>query len=89
VARAVCDPDNVEAEFAVIVRSDLKGRGLGHILLQTLIDYLAQHGTQRIIGYALRENSAMSELARSHAFEIDVPGSDGSVLRLVRNLRSG
>ena len=29
VVRAVTDPDNVEAEFAIIVRSDLKGRGLG------------------------------------------------------------
>ena len=32
VVRAVADPDNVEAEFAIVVRSDLKGRGLGHLL---------------------------------------------------------
>ncbi|MFL6664999.1 MAG: bifunctional acetate--CoA ligase family protein/GNAT family N-acetyltransferase, partial [Rhizobacter sp.] len=28
VVRAVADPDNVEAEFGIIVRSDLKGQGL-------------------------------------------------------------
>jgi acetyltransferase len=29
VTRAISDPDNVDAEFAVLVRSDLKGLGLG------------------------------------------------------------
>ena len=29
VVRAIADPDNVTAEFAIIVRSDLKGKGLG------------------------------------------------------------
>jgi acetyltransferase len=89
VARAVCDPDNVEAEFAVIVRSDLKGQGLGHMLMQTLIDYLGQRRTQRIVGYVLRENTAMRDLAQSQGFEIDAPNSDAAVLRLVRSLQSG
>lgn len=29
VVRAIADPDNARAEFAIIVRSDLKGHGLG------------------------------------------------------------
>ncbi len=29
VTRAISDPDNIDAEFAVLVRSDLKGLGLG------------------------------------------------------------
>ncbi|MEJ8827296.1 acetate--CoA ligase family protein, partial [Variovorax humicola] len=36
VARTVSDPDNIEAEFAIIVRSDLKGAGLGRLLLAQL-----------------------------------------------------
>ena len=63
VARAVCDPDNIEAEFAVIVRSDLKGLGLGHLLMDKLIRYLRGHGTQRMQGYVLSENRAMRDLA--------------------------
>ena len=43
-------PDNVEAEFAIIVRSDLKGRGLGQLLLGKMIGYLRAHGTQRMVG---------------------------------------
>jgi len=63
VARAVSDPDNIEAEFAVIVRSDLHGLGLGHLLMDKLIRYLRGHGTQRMLGHVLRENRDMRELA--------------------------
>lgn len=34
MTRAISDPDNVDAEFAVLVRSDLKGLGLGRRLLE-------------------------------------------------------
>src|SRR6185437_6632241 len=33
VARFFADPDNNQAEYAVTVRSDLKGRGLGYLLM--------------------------------------------------------
>src|SRR5690606_35557793 len=48
VVRAVADPDNVEAEFAITVRSDLSGRGLGHLLLDRMVRYLRKNGTQRM-----------------------------------------
>ncbi|MBI3350535.1 MAG: bifunctional acetate--CoA ligase family protein/GNAT family N-acetyltransferase [Burkholderiales bacterium] len=70
VARLVRDPDNVEAEFAVMVRSDLKGQGLGRLLMQALLDYAATRGTQRIVGHVLRENHEMLGLARALGFEI-------------------
>ena len=69
VARLVRDPDNVEAEFAVMVRSELKGQGLGRVLMQALLDYAAARGTQRIVGYVLRENRAMLALTRSLGFQ--------------------
>jgi acetyltransferase len=53
VVRAVADPDNQSAEFAIIVRSDLKGKGLGYILFQKLVDYFRSHGTGEIVGDAL------------------------------------
>lgn len=42
------DPDNIDAEFAVLVRSDLKGLGLGRQLLEKLIAYTQSHGLQRL-----------------------------------------
>jgi acetyltransferase len=86
VARAVIDPDNVDAEFAIIVRSDLKGRGLGHLLMRTLIDCLVQRGTRRLIALVLHENLPMRKLALSHGFELDEAGSDSDALRFVLEL---
>lgn len=83
VVRAVIDPDNLDAEFAILVRSDLKGQGMGHLLMRKMIDYLARRGTQRMIAYVLRENVAMRELARSHGFSIDADASDMDALHVV------
>ncbi|MEO8855524.1 MAG: acetate--CoA ligase family protein, partial [Burkholderiaceae bacterium] len=49
VVRATADPDNIEAEFGIIIRSDLKGQGLGRLLLGKMIGYLRQQGTQRLV----------------------------------------
>lgn len=68
--RGISDPNNEEAEFAVIIRSDMKGRHLGWILMDKLIRYLRANGTQRVVGTILRENNGMLELARSLGFEI-------------------
>ena len=86
VVRAVADPDNIEAEFAIVVRSDLKGRGLGHILLARMIAYLKDKGTRRLVGIVLRENKAMREMALAAGLEIDVAGSDADSLRFVLDL---
>jgi acetyltransferase len=88
VARATSDPDNVEAEFAVIVRSDLKARGLGTLLMAMLEDYLRQRGTKRLFGQVLRENAAMLQLARSEGFEIrDAGERDPDIWVVSKDLR--
>ena len=68
VVRAIADPDNVEAEFGIIVRSEIKGEGLGELLMTQIIDYLRQHGTQRIVATVLNENTRMLQLARDLGF---------------------
>jgi acetyltransferase len=73
--RATVDPDNHTAEFGVIVRSDLKGSGLGHRLMSKMIGYLRARGTHRLVGTVLRINHGMLELARSLGFkEAKTPG---------------
>jgi acetyltransferase len=81
VGRVVADPDNVSAEFAVTVRSDLKGLGLGKMLMQKLVDYCRSRGTREIVGEAMSQNSRVIALARSLGFEV-IPGPEG-----VRQLR--
>ncbi len=67
--RATVDPDNDTAEFGVIVRSDLKGTGLGHRLMRKMIGHLRARGTRQLVGTVFRENTGMLELARSLGFE--------------------
>jgi acetyltransferase len=82
VVRAICDPDNVEAEFAVTVRSDLKRSGLGRLLMQRIVDYLRSRGTQRLVGTTMQENSGMLALARSLGFSVTPDPADPQTWRL-------
>jgi acetyltransferase len=68
VARAVTDPDNTRAEFAIIVRSDLKARGLGHQLMQKLVRYCQARGTRELFGYVLPDNLRMLALGKTLGF---------------------
>ncbi|NHZ80866.1 GNAT family N-acetyltransferase [Massilia sp. CCM 8695] len=79
VARVVCDPDNISAEFAVTVRSDLKGHGLGQLLMEKLIDYCRSRGTREIVGEALPQNTRIAKLARKLGFAVSKSTEDGSI----------
>ncbi|WP_374583955.1 bifunctional acetate--CoA ligase family protein/GNAT family N-acetyltransferase [Pseudoduganella sp.] len=89
VVRAVADPDNQKAEFAIIVRSDLKGKGLGNILFQKLLDYFRSRGTREITGEALSENSGMQQLMRRFGGTVTPSREAGMVdLRLALQLKT-
>jgi len=70
VVRAVTDPENAVAEYGIIVRSDIKGRGLGRLLFEKAIRYCRSRGTQTLVGDVLRENSRMLDLTRQLGFEV-------------------
>ena len=86
VVRAINDPDNETAEFGILVRSDLKGQGLGGLLMKKLIAYLRRHGTRRLVAQALSENDSMLGLAKHLGFELDAdqpePGTRSMSMRL-------
>jgi len=70
-------------EYAVLVRSDLKGRGLGWLLMQTLIEYARAEGLRTIEGQVLRENATMMAMCRELGFSI-VPDPEEPSASLVR-----
>jgi acetyltransferase len=84
--RAVCDPDNQRAEFAIQVSSGWQGKGLGRVLLTKLINYLRDHGTAEVVGQCLRENTAMASLARNLEFEVS-PEAVPDIMALRLSLR--
>ena len=69
VVRALSDPDNEAAEFGVIVRSELKGNGLGLILMRKLIAYQRNQGTARLVANVLDHNDRMLKLAHELGFQ--------------------
>jgi acetyltransferase len=69
------------AEYAVLVRSDMKGRGLGWLLMQTILEYARSEGIRRVEGQVLNENSTMLAMCRELGFAVAAdPDEAGSCL---------
>lgn len=80
VVRAVADPDNNQAEFAITIRSDLKGQGLGTILFRKLVDYFRGRGTAGLTGEALAENVGVQQLVKRFGGRVLAGAEAGTVL---------
>jgi acetyltransferase len=85
VVRVVADPDNQRAEFAIVVRSDLKGQGMGRALLDKMIRYCRARGLKAMVGQVLEANRAMLELAKRFGFE-ERPLGEGGIVEVKLNL---
>jgi acetyltransferase len=70
-------------EYAILVRSDLKGRGLGWLLMQTIIEYARAEGLRAIEGQVLRDNTTMMAMCQELGFSI-VPDPDEASLCVVK-----
>jgi acetyltransferase len=86
VARLMADPDYVKGEYAVIVRSDLKGQGLGWALMQQLIAYAKAEGLREIHGDVLRENTQMLSMCRQLGFEVQGNPADVALAKVILRL---
>ncbi len=70
VVRIAADPDRARAEYAIALRSDLKGIGLGRRLMIRILDYAKARGVGEVFGEIMRENHKMIDLCRSLGFRI-------------------
>lgn len=70
VVRIHADAQYRTAEYAILVRSDLKGRGLGWTLMELIISYARAEGLQRLTGQVLRQNSTMIKMCRELGFDV-------------------
>jgi len=76
VVRLHADANYERGEYAILVRSDLKGRGLGYLLMQMIIDYARAEGLKVIEGQVLGENTAMLAMCRELGFSVSPDPSD-------------
>ena len=76
VVRLHADADYQTGEFGILLRSDLKGRGLGWMLMNLIIEYAREEGLKEITGQVLNENSTMIQMCRELGFQIGVDPDD-------------
>ena len=86
IGRLSCDPDHRTGEYALLVRSDLQGRGLGWDLLKQIIDYARADQIGQIEGIILNENRRMLTMCREFGFSVahhpTEPGLSVAVLEI-------
>jgi acyl-CoA synthetase (NDP forming)/GNAT superfamily N-acetyltransferase len=68
VVRTITDPNNDKAEYAILVRSDMKGQGLGWKLMDKMVQYCRGRRTKEINGLVMRDNKRMLDLVHGLGF---------------------
>ncbi|MGA7431863.1 MAG: bifunctional acetate--CoA ligase family protein/GNAT family N-acetyltransferase [Xanthobacteraceae bacterium] len=76
VVRIHIDADFNNGEYAILVRSDLKGHGLGWLLMQLMIEYARAEGLKCVRGQVLQENTEMLAMCRNLGFKIESDPED-------------
>lgn len=87
IVRLSSDPDKEAAEYGLLVRTDLQGRGLGWALLRHLIDYARADGLGVIEGFILSENTKMLAMGSEFGFKLAPHPSEPGVTVATLKLR--
>ena len=70
VVRLHDDPNGQGAEFAILVRSRLKGHGLGWLMMKHMIAYAKDKRLKTVHGQVLAENVTMLQMCEDLGFHI-------------------
>lgn len=87
VSRLSSDPDKQTAEFAILVRSDKQGQGIGSRLLKQLVDYASASGIGTLWGDVLNENEGMLRMAGEFGFSAVPAPIEPNVQRVTLRLQ--
>jgi acetyltransferase len=79
VARLHSDSRYEKAEYAVLIASDLKGKGLGWALMKLLIDYAGSEGLKNLSGQVLQDNTTMLAMCRELGFSVAGDAQDPGI----------
>jgi RimJ/RimL family protein N-acetyltransferase len=86
LVRLKTELDEMTAEFAILVRSRLKGHGLGWLLMRRVIDYAQEKGLRRVYGDVLVENTTMLQMCAELGFYAEDMGPN--IRRVVLDLEN-
>jgi GNAT superfamily N-acetyltransferase len=73
------DPIHETGDYAILLRSDLKGRGLGWALMQLIIEHAGSEGLKQMSGQILQENADMLKMCRELGFQVVTDAQDRGV----------
>jgi acetyltransferase len=85
--RLHADANYENGEYAILIRSDIKGRGIGWLLMQMIIEYARAEGIRRIEGQVLRENTTMLAMCGELGFHAAQDPNDPGLLDVSLDLR--
>jgi acetyltransferase len=83
------DSAHETGEYAILLRSDLKGKGLGWALMQLIIEYAKSEGLKQISGEILQENAVMLKMCRELGFKVKTDAEDRGVCDVTLVLEGG
>ncbi|MCW2285200.1 acetyltransferase [Rhodoblastus acidophilus] len=86
VVRLMLDADHEKGEYAILLRSDMKGQGLGWKLMKYMIEYARADGIQEIEGQVLSENGPMLSMNQALGFKIMDDPNEHGVKKVVLDL---
>jgi acetyltransferase len=76
------DANYETGEYAILLRSDVKGRGLGWKLMELIICYARAEGLKRIEGQVLADNIAMLQMCRALGFTVTADPHEINILNV-------
>ncbi len=89
VARLIADADGGEAEYAILLRKDHKGEGLGYALMTRLIDVAKARNIGMLYGDVLKENGPMLAMCNDLGFTTHCDRDDPGLIRVTLMLQAG
>jgi len=88
VVRIHADSQYESGEYAILIRSDLKGHGLGWLLMELMIEYARAEGLKFVRGQVLQENTTMLQMCRQLGFQTTSDPEDLSIVVVTLPLES-
>ncbi|MDP2254221.1 MAG: GNAT family N-acetyltransferase, partial [Thiobacillus sp.] len=86
VARYAIDPEGESCEFALVVNDQWQKQGIGHKLMDVLMDVARGRGIKVMEGEVLKANRPMLKLVEALGFRIEPHPEDDAVRRISRAL---
>ncbi len=88
VVRLITAPEGGHGEYAIMVRSDWKGRGLGRRLMTDMLDAARERGLSKVVGQVLHENARMLQLVKACGGRVLPSDGDFHVVRVAFDLQT-